>query len=295
MNEIRQHIVDTLKEEVSFPADRFLSLFKTPDTSDRGDLALPCFPFAKELKRKPNEIANIWASKFGDDSWFTKVEAAGPFLNFTYNGQELARKLIRRVLQEREVFGNGAEGAGQTVVLDFSSPNIAKPIAFHHIRSTVIGAALAKLHAARGWTVERINYLGDWGTQFGKLIVAYRLWGSEEKLRAEAIRHLLEIYVRFHVEVENKPELEEEARNWFVRMEAGDEEALSLWRLFYEISMKEFKSIYGKLGVEFDHFEGESFYRDRLEEAIRLVQETAGARISEGALIVDLEEDKLPP
>jgi len=295
MKVIRQLIVDTLIDKVSFPADRFISLFKTPDTSDRGDLALPCFPFAKELKKKPDVIASEWVELFSNEKLFLKVESAGPFLNFTYNGVEIAKRFLPEVISNEDSYGENKTGEGKTVVIDFSSPNIAKPIAFHHIRSTVIGAALAKLHAACGWQVERINYLGDWGTQFGKLIVAYNRWGSEKELREKQIRHLLDIYVKFHQVAEEEPELEEEARGWFVKMENSDEEALKLWNLFYEISMKEFEHIYSLLGVEFDRFEGESRYRDNLDAVIDLVGEKAGTEISKGALIVNLDDDKMPP
>ncbi len=295
MQWIREQIVDTLSGEVSFPRERFLTLFKTPDTPERGDLALPCFPFGKELKKKPAEIAADFATRFSSMPIFSSVEAEGPFLNFRFSTPELAQHVLPLVLSENETYGEGKEGDGKTVVLDFSSPNIAKPIAFHHIRSTVIGNAIANLHQARGYKTMRINYLGDWGTQFGKLIVAYKRWGSREELEEKQIRHLLDIYVKFHAEAENDPNLEEEARGWFVRMEQNDEEALELWKLFYEISMKEFDRIYGLLGVRFDSFEGESKYRDRLDDVIKLVDETAGTQISKGALVVDLEAEKLPP
>lgn len=295
MQVIRQLIAEKLADKVSFDKTRFLSLFKIPDTADRGDLALPCFPFAKELKKKPDQIAADFVETFRDDPLFAKVEATGPFLNFTYNGVELAKRFLPEVIKQGDAYGNNADGEGKSVVIDFSSPNIAKPIAFHHIRSTVIGAALARLHEACGYKVEKINYLGDWGTQFGKLIVAYKRWGNEKELRERQIRHLLDIYVKFHQVAEEEPELEEEARGWFVKMEKGDEEALELWRLFYEISMKEFERIYSLLGIEFDRFEGESRYRDELDKIIDLVGEKAGTEISKGALVVNLDDDKLPP
>ena len=295
MKAVREYIVDVLAGETSFPRERFLGLFKTPDSPERGDLALPCFPFAGELKRKPGEIALEWAGLFSDSPLFDGVEAVGPFLNFTYNGPELARRVVLDAIDRADVYGAGSEGEGKTVVIDFSSPNIAKPIAFHHIRSTVIGNALANLHEARGYKAVRLNYIGDWGTQFGKLIVAYKRWGNEETLRREGIRHLLEIYVRFHDEAEKNPELEDEARGWFVRMEEGDREAGELWQLFYDISLKEFSLIYDMLGIRFDFFEGESRYRHELDRTIELVAEKAGVEESQGALIVDLESDKLPP
>jgi arginyl-tRNA synthetase len=291
---IREHIVERLKAETSFPPERLLGLFKQADNA-HGDLALPCFPFAKELKRKPDEIARDFATRFDGDPLFAQVEAVGPFLNFTFDGPELARMILPGTLDAPERIGRGTEGAGKTLVIDYSSPNIAKPIAFHHVRSTAIGFALANLHAARGWKVERINYLGDWGTQFGKLIVAYKLWGDREALERDQIRHLLEIYVRFHTEAETKPELEDEAREWFAKMERGDEAALELWRLFYDISMKEFSHIYGELGIFFDRFEGESRYRDDLDAVIERIGATVGTEQSKGATIVNLDDLKLPP
>ena len=295
MKAIREQIAHTLADATSFPRERILELFKLPDTPERGDVALPCFPFAKTLKRKPNQIAAEWTKLFADDPTFAGVGATGPFLNFTYSGPALAERVLKEALADPEAYGNGGEGAGKTVVIDFSSPNIAKPIAFHHIRSTMIGHAVANLHEARGWKTVRINYLGDWGTQFGKLIVAYRRWGSMEELQKRKIRHLLEVYVRFHREIETEPGLEEEARRWFVRMEGGDREALGLWRLFYDISLEEFNRVYRRLGVHFDFFEGESDYRDRLDETIDLVNRRAGVTRSEGAWVVDLSDDGLPP
>lgn len=292
---VRTHIAERLEAKLGLAAARFLPLFKTPDSKDRGDLALPCFALGKELGDRPDAIAHRLAEFFLDDPLFAQVSVAGPFLNFSFAPKEIARLVLEAVLHDSKAYGTSRKYAGRTVVLDFSSPNIAKPIAFHHIRSTVLGNSLAKLHAAVGYNVVRINYLGDWGTQFGKLIVAYKRWGSQEALERDEIRHLLEIYVRFHKEAEADPTLEDEARAWFVRMEQNDEEALALWHLFYEISRREFARIYGLLGIEFDHFEGESRYRDTLDGVIELVSSRTHTEISQGALVVPLEEEKLPP
>lgn len=292
---IRTHIAASLADATSFPPERLVALFKVPDNPEHGDLALPCFPFAKELGQKPDDIARGWKARFESDPLFSRVDAVGPFLNFSFDASALAGRVLPAILKAPEQVGRGEEGRGKSVVIDYSSPNIAKPIAFHHIRSTAIGHSLARLHAARGWKVARINYLGDWGTQFGKLIVAYTRWGDREKLEREQIRHLLDIYVRFHTEAETRPELEDEARQWFARMEQGDEEALGLWRLFYDISLKEFDRIYSQLGVDFDFVEGESRYRDRLDAVIAEIDRKVGVQLSDGATIVDLEALKLPP
>ena len=294
MKWLREHAATRLSEKTGLAAESLSGSFKLPDNPERGDLALPCFLIARDMKRKPNEIAAELAELFTGDALFEKVEAAGPFVNFTYATRTLAERVLAEIAERGDAYGFGVEGQGQTVVLDFSSPNIAKPIAFHHIRSTVIGNALAKLHEARGYKTVRINYLGDWGTQFGKLIVAYRRWGDDDALNRDQIRHLLAIYVRFHQEAEKEPGLEDEAREWFARMERGDDEALKLWRLFYDISLKEFDRIYKRLGVRFDLFEGESRYRDRLDAVIEQVSQRAGTLESQGALVVELGED-MPP
>jgi len=295
MKFILEQIADRVSQEVPFDASAILGMFKTPDNPERGDIALPCFPFAKALKKAPQQLAAELETVFCGFEAFEQVKAEGPFLNFSIRPSWLAQKLLPQLLEEKASFGHAKAPTGKTMVIDFSSPNVAKPIGFHHIRSTVIGNALSNIFDAIGWKTERINYLGDWGTQFGKLIVAYKRWGNEETLRKEKIQHLLDLYVRFHKEVENEPAMEDEARAWFKRSEDKDPEALRLWKLFREISTEEFSRIYRMLGVHFDHFDGESLYSDRLDATVELVHKLAGTKISQGATIVDLEDENMPP
>jgi len=288
-------IAGRIAQEVPFEASAILGMFKTPDNAERGDIALPCFPFAKAMKKAPQQLAAELEKLFAGFEAFELVKAEGPFLNFSIRPQWLAEQILPQLLKEKETFGHAKAPAGKTMVIDFSSPNVAKPIGFHHIRSTVIGNALSNIFEAIGWKAVRINYLGDWGTQFGKLIVAYKRWGNEETLKKEKIQHLLDLYVRFHKEVENEPTMDDEARAWFKRSEEKDPEAMRLWKLFREISTEEFSRIYSLLGVRFDHFDGESLYSDRLDATVDLVHKLVGTVVSQGATIVDLEDENMPP
>ncbi len=268
-------------------------LVEVPPDPKLGDFAFPCFALAKLWRKAPPLIARELAQRISAD-WLAKVEAVGGYLNLTVDPGAAAQGVLPAVAHAGPRYGHSRQGEGQRVVLDFSSPNIAKPFGVHHIRTTVIGHALSRIYAALGYDVVRINYLGDWGTQFGKLIVAYRRWGQEERLQAEPIRELLRLYVRFHQEAERHPELEEEARAWFKRLEDGDPEARALWQRFREESIREFRRVYDLLGIDFDEWSGESFYNDKMESVLERLQAQGLLQESEGALVVEVGDD-LPP
>ena len=219
----------------------------------------------------------------------------GGYVNFFVNKSQLAENVIKDVLTKKENYGHSDLGQGKAVVIDFSSPNIAKPFHIGHIRTTVIGNALYKIYDSQGYNVVRVNHLGDYGTQFGKLIVAFKLWGSKEAVEANPIPELLKLYIQFHDEAEKKPEMEDEARAWFTKLENGDEEAKALWQWFRDESLKEFARVYDLLDIEFDSYAGESFYSDKMDTVIEQIKEKGLLQESQGTNVVDLEEYNMPP
>lgn len=276
--------LDALLEWGQGTAEPMLEL---PPDSNLGDAAFPCFALAKTLRRSPQQIASGLADKFSLEG--VQAVAAGPYLNFKFERGTYANLL----LDQAEL--HPIKGEGRTIVIDMSSPNIAKPFGVGHLRSTVIGAALYRMYAAAGDRPISINHLGDWGTQFGKQITAYKRWGSENKLNASPIRESLDLYVRFHNEAEHDPSLEVEARDWFRRLENGDEEALRLWSYFVDVSMNEFNRMYDRLGVSFDKVLGESFYNDKMGAVVDELHENGLLESSDGAQVVRLEKEELPP
>lgn len=270
---------------------------ETPPDPEMGDLAVPCFPLARVLRRPPNTIAADVAAFVAArrPPWLAEVRAIGGYVNVRFLPSALAEDVIKAIEAAGERYGGGDAGRGKTVVIDFSSPNIAKPFSIGHIRSTVIGHSLARIYSSLGWRIVRVNHLGDWGTQFGKQIVAYKLWGAGVDLGTDAIEKLLQLYIRFHEEAETDPKLEEMARFWFKKLEDGDDEAVALWKRFRELSLAEFRRVYDLLGIEFDAYTGESFYNDMLESTVRRVEEAGLTRVSNGAVIVPLDEYDLPP
>ncbi|MEA5082788.1 MAG: arginine--tRNA ligase [Lachnospiraceae bacterium] len=266
-----------------------------PPNTEMGDYAFPCFRLAKTLRKAPPLIAADMVANIVKPDFICEIKVEGAYVNFFTNKGMFAKEILENVINEKENYGKSTLGNGKTIVIDYSSPNIAKPFHVGHLRSTVIGNAIYKIHQFLGYNCEGINHLGDWGTQFGKLIVAYKNWGSKQAVEEHGIQELMRIYVKFHDEAENKPELEDEARSWFVKMQDGDEEALSLWKWFYEISMKEFDRVYAMLGVKFDAYTGESFYNDKMAAVVDELKEKKLLVESEGAMIVDLEEEKMPP
>ena len=291
----KQQIARAVAAAFDLAADEVAGYFKVPERPEWGEISLPCFPFAKALRKAPRQIAAEAAAAVAVLPEVAKAEAMGPYLNITLDHAVLATRILPSLIAGDTDIVGAAEGQGKCIAIDYSSPNIAKPIAFHHIRSTVLGQALGNIYAALGWRVERINYLGDWGTTQGKLIQAFINWGNDEALETEGIRHLLDIYVRFGREAKDHPELEEQARAWFVKLEDGDPQARTLWQRFRDISIGEFKRIYDILGVTFDHYDGESMYYDRSAEIFARAAEKAGACESEGAYVIPLDDLELPP
>ncbi|MGV0167096.1 arginine--tRNA ligase [Furfurilactobacillus sp. WILCCON 0119] len=265
-----------------------------PKTSDLGDWAFPAFMLAKTMHKAPNMIAADLAEKVATDD-FETVQAVGPYLNFFLKKGNFAVDTLTAVLTEKENYGQQDIGHGGNVPIDMSSPNIAKPISMGHLRSTVIGNALANILAKTGYNPVKVNHLGDWGTQFGKLIQAYKMWGSEEEVKADPINKLLEYYVRFHEEDKAHPEMDDAAREWFLKLENGDEEAMRLWKWFRSESLKSFMKIYDELGITFDSYNGEAFYNDKMAEVVQILEDKHLLHESKGAEVVDLDKYDLNP
>ncbi len=294
METFKKKVAELLAAPAGLSPLEVSNLLEVPPQPEMGDFAFPCFRLAQKFRKSPAVIAKALAGEVSDNPLFEWVSNDGPYLNLVIARSLLAEEILTKIQQEKENFGSSVQGKGKTVVIDFSSPNIAKPFSVGHLRSTVIGHSLYRLYSVLGYKVIGINHLGDWGTQFGKLITAFKKWGQPEELQDDPIGHFFHLYVRFHAEAEKDPQLEEEARFWFRELEAGNEEALLLWRKFRDLSLREFKRIYDFLGIEFDSYQGESFYNERLAETIAEIKNTGITRESQGALIVDLGAD-MPP
>lgn len=281
--------VDALTEE------EILALVEYPKNTAMGDFAFPCFRLSKVMRKSPQDIATGIAENIQEPDVFSEVTAVAGFLNFKINPAHFAKEVLTEVLSKQEQYGHSLQGNGKKTIVEYSSVNIAKPFHMGHIRSTMIGESLRRIYDFLGYDTVAINHLGDYGTQFGKLIVAYKLWGDDAAIEANPIPELLKIYVKFHEEAEQKPELEDEARGWFTKLENGDEEAVRLWTLFREVSLKAFDRVYSLLGVTFDSYAGESFYSDKMPAIIQELREKNIVQKSEGAEIVDLEAYGMPP
>lgn len=270
------------------PAD-ITSKLEAPKDAKLGDVAFPTFTLAKVLKKAPQMIAAELVENI-DQSAFEKVVATGPYINFFLDKKEVTAQTLKTVLAAGLDYGQNDDGKGANIALDMSSPNIAKPMSMGHLRSTVIGNALANLSAKNGYNPVKINHLGDWGTQFGKLIYAYKTWGSEEEVKADPIATLLKYYVEFHDKAKENPELDDEGRAWFKKLEDGDPEAHKLWAWFREESLKEFTEIYDRLGITFDSYNGEAFYNDKMDRVVKALEDKDLLEESQGAQIVDLSK-----
>jgi arginyl-tRNA synthetase len=297
-------IVQFLKGHVPLDEVALAQAIEIPPSIQLGDYAFPCFPLAKMLRKAPPSIANELAAAFQPTALIKEARATGPYVNFFVDRVAYNRAGLGAILDQDLGYARSTEGEGKTVVIDYSSPNIAKPFGVGHLRSTVIGNALYQIYHHLGYGVIRINHLGDWGTQFGKLIVAFKRWGGGDlqtaatlhQLAGESvIQWLYGLYVRFHAEVETQPELDDEAREWFKRLEDGDAEARSVWQLFRDLSLQEFSRIYERLGISFDSLAGESFYEPYLEPTIERICQAGLASVSDEALIVDLRPYNMPP
>ena len=278
----------------SLDQDAILNLLEQPKSSDLGDIAFPAFSLAKVERKAPQAIAADIAEKI-DQSAFEKVVATGPYVNFFLDKSKISDQVIKSVIEAGADYGQQDEGKGQNITIDLSSPNIAKPFSVGHLRSTVIGDALSNIFRKMGYNTIKINHLGDWGKQFGLLMVAYKKWGSKEAVEANPIDELLKLYVRINAEIENDPELDEEGRKWFKKLEDGDPEATELWQWFRDESLVEFNRIYKLLGVEFDSLNGEAFYNDKMDEGVQILEEKGLLKESKGASIVELDDVNLPP
>ena len=289
---VAEQIAKTVGEHLS--VDEIVSMIEVPKYANQGDLAFPAFTLAKVLRKAPQAIATEIVEAVSDKR-IARAEAMGPYANFFLERSAFADEVLKEVLELGEHYGDWDYGQGRKVVIDMSSPNIAKPMSMGHLRSTVIGNAIANLEKKVGYEPIRINHLGDWGTQFGKLIEAYKLWGSEELVKADPIAELIKLYVRFHEEAELDPTLDDKGRAWFKKLEDGDPEAVRLWEWFRSESLKEFNRVYDLLGVTFDSYNGEAFYNDKMDVVVDMLEEANLLKVDNGATIVDLEKYDLPP
>lgn len=288
-------LVAKANQEAGLEQETIYGLLEYPPDPALGDLALPCFKLSKQWRKAPHLIAEELQGKIDPFPYFTEVKAAGPYLNFRLAPVPLVREVLGQILARGGEYGARTIGQGQTIVIDYSAPNIAKPFHVGHLSSTVIGNSLAKIYRFLGYECVGINHLGDWGTQFGKLITAYKKWGSEEEVKKGLIKELMRLYVKFHAEAEKDPSLEDEAREWFRKIETGDQEALSLWQWFKEISLEEFQRVYDLLEITFESWAGESFYNDKIGAVVEELKAKGLLVESEGAAIVNLDAYGMPP
>ncbi|GMG63672.1 arginine--tRNA ligase [Tetragenococcus halophilus] len=285
-------IFDVVKDDLTI--EQVEHLLENPKSAEHGDVAFPTFSLAKIYRKAPQQIANDLAEKI-EVTLFEKVEVVGPYINFFMDKKNVSHEVLTTVIEQGEHYGDFKIGNDDNVPIDMSSPNIAKPISMGHLRSTVIGNSIAFILQKVGYQPIKINHLGDWGTQFGKLIVAYKKWGTEEEVRNNPIGELLRLYVEFHEKAEEDPSLEEDGRAAFRQLENNEQEAVSLWRWFRSESLKEFDKIYDMLGITFDSYKGEAFYEDKMDEIVELLEEKHLLKEDQGAEIVDLSAYDLNP
>lgn len=296
MQDFKIEVAKSLKEKIEdLSLEEIVGLIEIPPNSEMGDYAFPCFRLAKVFRKAPNMIAADLAESIEAKDAISKVEPAGGYVNFFVNKSQLAKNVINDVLTQGKKYGHSELGKDKTVVIDFSSPNIAKPFHIGHIRTTVIGNALYKIYDSQGYNTVRVNHLGDYGTQFGKLIVAFKKWGNKEAVESNPIPELLKLYIQFHDEAEKHPEMEDEARAWFTKLENDDKEAKDLWQWFRDESLKEFSRVYDLLDIEFDSYAGESFYSDKMDRVIDIIKDKGLLEESEGTNIVNLEAYNMTP
>lgn len=294
--DFKKIISESLKSKIEeLSVEDIQAMLEVPPNKEMGDYAFPCFKLAKIFRKSPNQIAQDLSGELELSEGLSKIINVGGYVNFFVNKSDLAKKVIDQVFDQGDDYGKSDIGSGKNIVIDYSAPNIAKPFHIGHIRTTVIGNSLCKIYDSQGYKTIGINHLGDYGTQFGKLIVAYKLWGDKETIEANPIKELLKIYVKFHEEAEKKPEMEDEARAWFTKLENGDEEATKLWQWFRDESLKEFERVYDMLDIHFDSYAGESFYSDKMLAVIKELKDKNLLVESEGTMIVDLEDEGLPP
>ena len=294
MTEIKKLIAAAVSEAEGLSAGDIEAMLEYPPDSAMGDIALPCFKLSKTLRKSPVMIASELKEKLALPE-IGRIESVGGYLNFYVSPNYYAEELIPEILSEKGEYGKSTMGAGKTVVLDYSAPNICKPFHIGHFASTVIGHSLKKLHEFCGYKCVGVNHLGDWGTQFGKQITAYKLWGNRETVEKLGVDELVRLYVKFHEEAEKDPALNDRARAEFAKLEEGDPENTELWKWFVKISLDECNKTYKRLGIDFDSYAGESFYTDKMQEQVDLLREKGLLKIDNGASIVDLSEYNMPP
>lgn len=292
---IKDYVIDKLSEITGLDTETVGNLLEVPPEQKMGDLAFPCFTLAKTLRKAPPLIAKELSENFTAGKYIEKAEAVGAYLNFFYNRANFTQSVIKEVFDKKENFGASDIGNGKTVLVEFSSPNIAKPFHIGHLFSTAIGNSLEKIYRHLGYKTVKINHLGDWGTQFGKLISAYKRWGNKEVIEKDPINELLKIYVKFHEEAEKDPLLNDEAREYFRLLEEHDPDTTALWQYFRDVSLIEFNRVYDRLGVSFDSYAGESFYSDKMQEVVDILSEKHLLEESDGAMVVNLDDKNMPP
>lgn len=291
---MKSKIVDLLAQNVEgLSMEDISSLIEIPPKPELGDFAFPCFRLAKTMRKAPQIIAADIKEAIGEVEFLEKIDVQGAYLNFFIKKEIFVKTMVEAASADN--FGGSTIGEGQTICIDYSSPNVAKNFHVGHLRTTIIGNSLYKIYSKLGYNVVRINHLGDWGTQFGKLIVAYKAWGDEETVKRDGVGELMKLYVKFHDEAEKNPALNDEARAWFAKMEQGDEEALKIWQWFKDISLIEYKRTYDLLGMDFDYYLGESFYRDKTDDVVNRLTSANLLTESEGAKIVNLEDYDMAP
>ena len=295
MNEVIEEIVDFVSRQTGLPPGEVQPLIEVPREPQWGDYAFPCFSLAKRLRKAPQKLALAIAPKFQPSRLLAQCTSESAYLNFRIRREAWAEIVLKKIFQEGRSYGGSLGGRGKTVLVEFSSPNIAKPFHVGHLRSTIIGHALGQIYQRQGYKVVRLNHLGDWGKQFGEVITAFKHWGDQNQLETQPLKHLFEIYSRFHSESQTQEALHEEARAWFKKLEEGDGEARLLWERFREISIKEFKRLYRDLGTAFDSYDGESFYQDKLPELVNRLRSRGLLVESQGAWVIPLESYQMPP
>lgn len=289
--------IEFLAENLDLSKDTLESLIEIPPQKEMGDFAIPCFQFAKQFRKNPALIAKDFAEKLNADlaEFIEKIEVKGPYLNIFLDRPKFNESIIKTILSDDKDFLKPNLGHQEKVLVEFSSPNIAKPFHVGHAYSTILGDVLANLYSAANYDVERLNHIGDYGTQFGKLIVAFDNWGDKEALKDEPITELTRVYTKFHKEAETQPELEDEARKAFHNLELGEEHELNLWKIFRNVSLAEFKKTYERLNISFDSYIGEAFYAPKLNDVIKLLEDKGLVEESQGALVVPLDDLNMPP
>lgn len=290
---MKNKIIDLISQASALDKKTVEGILEIPPKADMGDYAFPCFQLAKILHKAPPLIAADIAEKIGEVDIFDKLEVKGAYLNFFLKKELFVKSMMENAGSPD--FGSSTIGNGKTICIDYSSPNVAKNFHVGHLRTTIIGNSLYKIYSKLGYQVERINHLGDWGTQFGKLIVAYKAWGSKDAVEKDGVAELMRLYVKFHEEADKDESLNDQAREWFTQMEHNNKEALDIWQWFVDISLKEYKETYELLNMEFDHYLGESFYRDKTADVVKRLQDAGLLKESQGAQIVDLEEYDMAP